>query len=175
MHRTNFSTDEIPIEVREKAQHLWASIKNLIEVKKPEDEQNVVVLIASCLVLYTMAGDLSEHIRQSPGYQRMLKEMKEGMDRDLTVRGMKEFRAALDKHMKGVNGIPVELRDRFSELPIAPYFLREDFGMKEQIEMALAVSKTCPCRTHGPRCPLCKYAREIREAVDAEIERRKKR
>lgn len=170
MHRTNFSTDEIPIEVREKAQHLWASIKHLVEVKKPEDDQNVVGLIASCLVLYTMLGDLSEHIRQSPSYQRMLEEM--GMDWD---RGMKEFRAALDKHMKGVNGVPVELRDRFSELPIAPYFLREDFGMKEQIEMALAVSKICPCRTHGPRCPVCDYAREIREAVDAEIERRKKR
>ena len=40
----------------------------------------------------------------------------------------------------------------------------------------LAVSKECP-RCGGPAsdhpCPLCEYAREIREAVDAEIERRK--
>lgn len=173
MHRTNFSTDEIPIEVREKARHLWASIKNLVEVKKPEDEQNVVVLIASCLVMYTMLGDLTEHIRQSPGYQRMLEEIKKGMDRD-PARGMKEFRAALDEHMKGVNGIPVELRDRLGELPIAPHSLREDFGMKDQIDMVLAISKECPCHAHGHRCSVCEYAREIREAVDAEIERRKK-
>lgn len=71
MHRANFSTDEIPIEARERAQHLWVSIKNLVEVKKPEDEPQVVVLIASLLMMYTMLGDLSQHIRQSPAYQSL--------------------------------------------------------------------------------------------------------
>ena len=54
------------------------------------------------------------------------------------------------------------------------HFLREDdWGMKEEIDFVLAVSKECPCCAQGLRCPMCDYAREIREAVNAEIERRK--
>jgi hypothetical protein len=84
-----FSTSEVPIEVREKANHLWRSIKDLVEVK-PEDEPQVVVRIGLCLMMYTIGEDLNEHIRQSPVYQRMVEQMKkrfeqgtEGLDEDL--------------------------------------------------------------------------------------------
>lgn len=54
------------------------------------------------------------------------------------------------------------------------HFLREDdWGMKEEIDFVLAIPKECPRCARGLRCPMCDYAREIREAVDAEIERRK--
>jgi hypothetical protein len=74
-----FSTDEIPIEVREKARHLWESIKGLV-LFRPEDEQQVVVRIAACLMLHTFAEDMAEHIRKSPIHQRMIEEMKKRFD-----------------------------------------------------------------------------------------------
>jgi len=70
-----FSTNEIPIEVRNTARHLWESIKPLVQVK-PDDEPKVLAMIAGLLIMYIIHGEMAEYVRQSPVYQRLVGEMK---------------------------------------------------------------------------------------------------
>ena len=65
--------------MRGRARHLWESIKGLV-LFRPEDEQQVVVRIAACLMLHTFAEDMAKYIRQSPVHQRIIEEMKKRFD-----------------------------------------------------------------------------------------------
>jgi len=95
------------------------------------------------------------------------------------MRGLKEFRAALDKHMKGASGTPQELRDPFIDVPAKieqmlhePHSLREgpEWGSSTDIKLL-----KCTCgRYHCMICDPHGFIRGLRAAVDSEIERRKK-
>jgi hypothetical protein len=73
------------------------------------------------------------------------------------MRGMKEFRKALDRHMRGVRGMPQELRG-------------PERGSSIDIELM-----KCSCgRYHCVICDPHSPFGELKAAVLAEIERRKK-
>jgi hypothetical protein len=76
------------------------------------------------------------------------------------MQGMKEFREALDKHMKGVDGVPREL------------------GSAVPSQAGIDIEHLPPCDCG--KCYICIWREAMQEAIDeckaaaAEIERRKK-
>jgi hypothetical protein len=78
---------DTPIEVREKARHIWSSIKELVQVN-PEDEPQVLFRIEACLMLHPLAEKLFQQIGESPAFQALMEKAKAQIEAQVAAIGV---------------------------------------------------------------------------------------